>query len=370
MPAHPQSPSHLQPPSQQQAQSPAGQEELWLRYRHNLPRHCIGVSRYLQSSLLHKLTTRPEHGQLRLAFEPYLVLVGEQGARPGELAERLAISKQACNQTINQIEKAGYLARTPDPEDGRARWLVLTAKGRSVLQLGAERSNDIEAEFARIVGATALGVLKERLAELYRGLGLPVRTLRGTAIEPIASLGSLLPRISDYMMRRLMELTRAKGHPGLKMSFAQVLNLIGPGGGRIQQMARIQEVSKQAIAAVARELESLGYIRREPDPAHARQLLLVLSEQGWQLLSDSVDSVTDLEAELLLVAGPESLTEIEQLLAELYASLALEQEVFGDPGKPQDNDLPRLAARLSRQLGREGAAELARLLAAKNGGGV
>jgi len=338
-------------------------EGLWLRYRSNLPRHCIGVSRYLQSRLMHTLTDQLGHGQLRLNFEPYLVLVGERGARPGELADQLGISKQSCNQTINQIEQAGYLARTPDPQDGRARVVVLTGQGRELLRQGSELLGVIEAEIARFIGAARLQQLIGLLAQLYRGLDLPAIRVPGNPAETGAALGGLLPRISDHMMQRLMELTRAKGHPGLKMSYAQVLSLIGPEGGRIQQMARIQEVSKQAIAAVAKELETLGYIRRETDPEDARQVLLILSERGLQLLTDSVNSVAELERELQGIAGRRALGEIKNLMAELYRCLHLEEEIFGEVDMPTGLGLPGLASRLTQQLGPEGAAELARLLA-------
>ncbi len=339
------------------------QQDLWSRYRSNLPRHCIGVSRYLQSALMHALTDQLGHQQLRLNFEPYLVLVGEQGARPGELADWLAISKQACNQTVNQIEAAGYLARTPDPLDGRARIVVLTASGRQLLQQGSELLGGIEAEFAKLLGERHLDRLNDLLLRLYRGLELPALRVPEDAGGSASAVGGLLPRISDHMMQRLMELTRAKGHPGLKMSYAQVLTLIGPQGGRIQQMARIQEVSKQAIAAVAKELEALGYIHRQADPADGRQVVLVLSERGLQLLTDSVDSVAELELELQAIVGDEGLAEIRHWVGGLYRALHLEEEIFGDAGVVAELDLPQLASRLTQQLGQEGAAELARLQA-------
>lgn len=350
-------------PTAPRTQDLRAQRDLWSRYRSNLPRHCIGVARYLQSALMHALTDQMGHTQLRLNFEPYLVLVGDQGARPGELAEWLAISKQACNQTINQIEAAGYFARTPDPMDGRARIVVLTKRGRQLLQQGSELLGGIEAEFARLLGERQLARLNGLLLRLYRGLDLPAPRVPVSAAGSGSAVGGLLPRISNHMMRRLMELTRAKGHPGLKMSYAQVLTLIGPEGGRIQQMARIQEVSKQAIAAVAKELEVLGYIRREPDPADARQVLLILSERGLQLLTDSVDSVTELERELHAMVGSQGLAEIQRSVADLYRLLHLEEEIFGKAEVSAELDLPQLASRLTQQLGLEGATELARLLA-------
>ena len=79
-----------------------------------------------------------------------------------------------------------------------------------------------------------------------------------TGFHREAALAGLLPRFSDFLKHRLMALTAAKGHPDLKLSFAQVLSAIGPQGGRIQQMAELQGVTKQAISAIAVELEDLG----------------------------------------------------------------------------------------------------------------
>ena len=68
--------------------------------------------------------------------------------------------------------------------------------------------------------------------------------------------GGVLPLIALRVQRDLMDATVARGHAGLKLSHAQVLPLIGPDGGRIHEMARIQRVSRQAISAVSRELEA------------------------------------------------------------------------------------------------------------------
>ena len=154
-----------------------------------------------------------------------------------------------------------------------------------------------------------------------------------------------------------MDRTRARGHAGLKLSHGQVLGLIGPAGGRMQLMARIQQVSKQAIGAVARDLEALGYIRRTPDPDDARQTLLALTPQGVRLLEDSIASVDDLSAGFRDLLGARALGVLERRAAALYAALGLEQEVFATP-----DGLGRLARSLKQQLGLQGARALARLL--------
>jgi len=327
-------------------------------YRDNLPRHLIALSRYLQSSLMQALMTERGHRDLRMHYGPVMTLVGERGARVTELAEQLAISKQAANQVVNQIEAAGYLQRQPDPLDGRAKRIVLTRRGGQLMDDGAALLDRLESEFQRALGEQGLRRLTRNLGSLYRGLALqrPSVTTRGTA------LGWLLPRVADQMMQRLMQLTRARGHPDLKMSFGQVLTLIGPDGGRIQAMARINGVSKQAISAVATELEGLGYLRREPDPADARQLLLKLTSAGEGLLADSMSALNALEGEYCALVGDRSYTELKRDARALYEALQVESEVFTAAESGGDTDLPALAARLRRELGLRHCRELGQLL--------
>ena len=125
----------------------------------------------------------------------------------------------------------------------------------------------------------------------------------------------------------------------------------------MQVMARIQEVSKQAIGAVARDLESLGYICRNPDPDDARQTTLALTPLGVRLREDSIASVDDLSEVFREILGARGLTTLESRSAALYTALGLEQEVFATPV-----ELDRLARSLKQQLGLQGARALALLL--------
>ena len=336
----------------------AAHKTLWPAYRSNLPRHLIGVSRHVQSSLMHTLTNECGHIGLRLNFEPFITLVSEGGVRISEITETLEISKQAVNQSINQIEAAGYLTREPDPSDGRARRIVLTASGRELIRDGIRLSGNIQVELGNCIGRDKLAELTRILGHLYAALALP----RARVSASQAVLAGFLPRISDWIMWRLMELTRYRGHPGLKMSFAQVLTLMGPEGGRIQQMSRINEVSKQAISAVAGELEVLGYLQRQTEPADARQVLLVLTPQGVRLLEDSVASVADLETALTALLGKESLSRLRSHAAGLYGALQLEQDVFATGGTGAESNLHALAGKLQRQLGGVSSRLLGRLL--------
>jgi DNA-binding MarR family transcriptional regulator len=332
----------------------------WLEYRENFSRHLLGVTRYLQTQIMNTLQEDCGHRALRLGFAPYITLIGEHRKRISDLADILGVSRQACNQAANQIEAAGYVAREADPDDRRAKQLVLTRQGRKLRQDGMRIAAGLDEEFTRIAGQQAIVDTSKTLAKIHGSLPPGLMINNGARFaEP--SLGGLLPRMSDYTLLRLMELTRQRGHPGLKLSFGQVLTLIGPGGGRIQEIATIQHVSKQAISATATELEQLGYLYRETDPCDGRQVVLHFTSRGRDLITDSVASVRDLEAEFAAIAGKAPINRLKNTMRALYQDLELEQEVFGINVTA---DIKSLAQQIQQQLAAEDCQALAHILLA------
>lgn len=332
-------------------------EVVWNRYRHNFSRHLLGVARYLQSSLMDTLQTRRGYSDLRLGFSPYIDLLGEGNKRLTDLADILGISRQACNQAVKQLETAGYISRTADAVDGRAWQLTLSARGKKLRLDGVRILAQLDQQFADIIGI-------EHVADTSKSLGRICQQLSLGRIPPDAKahnamMGGWLPRLSDYVLQRLMELTRGRGHERLKLSFGQVLTLIGPAGGRIQQMAATHDVSKQAISAIATELEELGYLKREADPLDARQVVLQFTPRGLELIADSVASVDQLEEEFTAIIGKPALNRMNTTLYTLYCGLNLEQDIF----EHRDTvDLSLLARQIQQQLGSKDSQALARLL--------
>jgi DNA-binding MarR family transcriptional regulator len=67
---------------------------------------------------------RPSYGSLLLP------LFEEDALRMGELARRARLSKQTMTTMVRLLERDGLVERRPDPSDGRATVIVLTARGR------------------------------------------------------------------------------------------------------------------------------------------------------------------------------------------------------------------------------------------------
>jgi DNA-binding MarR family transcriptional regulator len=328
------------------------------RYRHHFSRHLLGVARHLQNTMMGALHQQYGHDHLRLGFSPYITLLGEGDKRLTDLAEILGISRQACNQATKQVVAAGYIERAADPQDGRAKQLTLSPRGMKLRRDGLRIVAELDQQLAEIVDESRIFDASTSLRKISQRLSLSFMPHSNDASAK-ATMTGLLPRLSDYTLKRLMELTREKGHPGLKLRFGQVLGLIGPSGGRIQKIAAIQDVSKQAISAIGTELEKLGYLQRKIDPGDARQVVLIFTDHGEKLIADSIISGNELEVEFATIIGQAALKRLDATLQDLYFGLGLEQGLF-DTGSAAEISL--LAHQLQQQLGEQGSKALASLL--------
>ena len=82
--------------------------------------------------------------EVRESWLPILQHVEEEGIRSIDLANRLAISKQAANQMVKEIQKQGYLQRNPDPKDKRAQLITLTDQGWQAWVIGLKAMAEME----------------------------------------------------------------------------------------------------------------------------------------------------------------------------------------------------------------------------------
>ena len=88
--------------------------------------------------------------------EPHLQIFGNirmGGIRLTELAERAQLSLAATSELVNDLADMGYLTRRPDPDDGRAKLIDLTTRGRDMMAYAGDRVADIEQRWSTLVGA-------------------------------------------------------------------------------------------------------------------------------------------------------------------------------------------------------------------------
>ena len=100
---------------------------------------------------------------LRMPHMAVLQFPGPDGVRPGLLAERAGMSKQAMNQLLGSLERLGYLVRSTAPSESRARVVSFTGRGRAAYATIHDILRDIEREWSTVLGPRRFSELKALL---------------------------------------------------------------------------------------------------------------------------------------------------------------------------------------------------------------
>lgn len=77
------------------------------------------------------------------------------------------------------------------------------------------------------------------------------------------------------------------GFPEARPGHGFALQAIGPDAVSISDLSRRLGVTKQAASKTVRQLETIGYVTRTPDPDDARATLIARSDRGNDLLRAS-----------------------------------------------------------------------------------
>lgn len=97
-----------------------------------------------------------------------------------ELASRLRLTLQRTGQLVQQLEEDGYVERVADPDDGRAKRVVYSARGRRLVEDSQRLMDEMSAEFTSIVGRVRFERLCDDLARLdhdLNGIDTPLRII-------------------------------------------------------------------------------------------------------------------------------------------------------------------------------------------------
>ena len=109
------------------------------------------------------------YDDLRLPHIAVLQFPGPDGVRPGTLAERAGMSKQAMNQLLRSLEGLGYIVRSDVPDEGRARIIRFTKRGHAAYSKVHDILRNIEREWSAQLGHKDFAQLKELLSRVWDG---------------------------------------------------------------------------------------------------------------------------------------------------------------------------------------------------------
>lgn len=100
--------------------------------------------------------------------------------RPSDIARRLGVSRQAIHATLGQMIERGIVELVDDPENGRAKIVVTTAKGDAMRRDAQHCMAILAEELGRRVGA---GAFRQAAEVLARDWGPPMTFPPASATE-------------------------------------------------------------------------------------------------------------------------------------------------------------------------------------------
>ena len=92
--------------------------------------------------------------------------IGPEGTRLTELAEAAQVTKQTASFLVAQLERAGYVRRTPDPSDARARLVRIADRAEAARPIAEAAVAEVEAEWREHLGRREWDRLRTTLTRL------------------------------------------------------------------------------------------------------------------------------------------------------------------------------------------------------------
>ncbi|HEX2213353.1 MAG TPA: MarR family transcriptional regulator [Mycobacterium sp.] len=103
---------------------------------------------------------------ITLAQSRLMQRLDPRGMRLTDLAEQARVTKQTAGALIDQLERAGYVVRTPDPSDARARLVTLSDKGLALCETAGEEVAKVEDEWRAFLGERRFTQMRDALTAL------------------------------------------------------------------------------------------------------------------------------------------------------------------------------------------------------------
>ncbi len=152
---------------------PGASDDADIAYRlsNNLPRLLREFSRDFERRIWQELAGRG-YPDIRQSHSQVFANLGMGSVRVSELAARAQVTQQAMGKMLKELERMGYISRTTDAGDRRAREIRLTERGVALAADCLEVVDEVYADYAERIGRDALVELEDKLRDAVRKLEL------------------------------------------------------------------------------------------------------------------------------------------------------------------------------------------------------
>jgi DNA-binding MarR family transcriptional regulator len=126
---------------------------------------CYIVARAMETRVIEAMV-KAGYDDVTVAQGRLFARIGPNGNRITDLAEQARVTKQTAGFLVDQLERAGYVRRVPDPTDARARLVQIAPRGEEAVKIARVVEAEVEAEWTRHLGKPATSQLRRALTRL------------------------------------------------------------------------------------------------------------------------------------------------------------------------------------------------------------
>jgi DNA-binding MarR family transcriptional regulator len=104
------------------------------------------------------------------AHSNVFVFVPPEGVSISDLARLMQLRKQSMAEAIEQLERAGYVERRPNPADRRSQLVFLTSSGQQIGPTAVRAGRAVERAWSERAGEKEIESLRQDLVRLLTTL--------------------------------------------------------------------------------------------------------------------------------------------------------------------------------------------------------
>ncbi|MFI9320226.1 MarR family winged helix-turn-helix transcriptional regulator [Kitasatospora aureofaciens] len=147
------------------------------------------------------------------------------------------------------------------------------------------------------------------------------------AVNPLSLTSSLSFRLGTLGTVATARFTAAIEEDGLKPKHVALLAALDAGAASSQlELAQAMGVAPSLVVSLADQLQALGAVARERDPADRRRQILTLTEDGRALLHECATRAHAIDAELAAALSPSERETLRRALGVLAREAGLPVE--------------------------------------------
>jgi DNA-binding MarR family transcriptional regulator len=208
------------------------------------------------------------------------------GARLTTLAARANLTKQSMIELVDRAEALRLVERRPDPEDGRAKTVHLTAEGLLMLASLGRGIAAAEDRVRRAFGPHCFDETKRKLGN-YAATGRDPLPLPGAdGLRGSANIARVFAMAARRFSQEALAVARDRSGASIAEVLLTLFRNLDLQGSRLTDMAVRARVTKPSMQELVDRAEALGFVARQPVPADGRARMIVFTAAGLTMLGD------------------------------------------------------------------------------------